>query len=94
MPRKVLPVEEATNDGSRALRVLLRRLTLGQLARQLKCAVSSVRKWALGARTPTAHWRAKMYEVLGVPLDSWERQREHVTTDYDEEGPATSRCRA
>lgn len=74
MPRKVLAVDEATNEGSRALRALLRRLTLGQLARMLKCTPSTVRKWAVEIRTPTAKWRERLLDELGIPLEAWERR--------------------
>ena len=73
MPRKVLPVEEATNDGSRALRELLRRLTFGQLAKRLTCTPSTVRKWAKELRMPTAAWRERMFLLLDIPLGAWER---------------------
>lgn len=72
MARQILRASESPNDGVRRLRELLRYQSAARLAMRLGCDSTAVRRWARGARTPSPAWRERLYDVLGIPVESWE----------------------
>lgn len=80
---------DATNEGSRQLRELLRKSTFGALARRLRCDERSVRWWASEKFKPARVMRARMKDVLSIPEDAWD---DKPSSDvYAGEDPATTR---
>lgn len=65
---------EATSEGQRRLRVLLRRLTFGAIARVLRCDESTVRGWAKRPTRPHLTMRAAMERApqIGIPEWTWD----------------------
>jgi len=70
--RALLLPREATNEGARRLRELLRKQTFGGLARRLRCDERSVRSWAREENRPSLVMRARIAEVLGILEDAWD----------------------
>lgn len=80
---------DATSEGSRQLRELLRKQTFGSLARRLRCDERSVRWWASERFKPSRLMRARMFEVVAIPEDAWDVP---PSSDlYAGEDPATTR---
>lgn len=75
MPRTILAVEEAPNEGARRLRALLLTRSLGQIAQRLACTTTAVRHWARGDRMPSSSWRDAMADELGIPAAAWQTDR-------------------
>lgn len=87
--RALLLPREATNDGARRLRELLRKQTFGGVARRLRCDERSVRSWAREENRPSLVMRARIRDVLGVLEDAWD---DAPTSDvYDAADPPTTR---
>lgn len=70
--RKVLRAVDASNEGVRRLREILRSRSAAVVAKRLGCDSTAVRRWAREERTPTPEWRKVLDEVLGIPESSWE----------------------
>ena len=71
--RALLAPCDATNEGTRRLRELLRRQTFGAISRRLKCNERSVRHWAREEAKPGLLLRARVEEVLGIPAAAWDQ---------------------
>ena len=70
--RADLPVEQATNEGARRLRVLLLTQTFAQIARHLLCDEGAVRHYARMKRKPNAPLRKRARSVFDIPDDAWD----------------------
>lgn len=70
--RRILRPNEASNDGVRRLRELLRSKSAVTLARALACDPTAVRRWAREERAPGPEMRDAMEKYLGIPMTSWE----------------------
>src|SRR5688572_25601704 len=87
--RALLLPRDATNEGSRRLRELLRKHTYAALARRLRCDEGTVRRVARELGKPGLLLRARAYEVLGITEPSWD---EAPSSDvYAGEEPETTR---
>jgi transcriptional regulator with XRE-family HTH domain len=73
-PRALLLPDEATSEGARLLRAILRRQTFGAIARRLGCDESLVRRWAREERRPSRVLRLRAADVLGIPGASWDER--------------------
>lgn len=72
MARKLLRAIDASNEGVRRLRELLRTRSAATLARKLACDSTAIRRWAREDRMPTAEWREALERELGIPRGAWE----------------------
>lgn len=72
MARELLRPTDATNEGARRLRELLRRRTFGALAKQLRCDERAVRMWAREEAKPSLLLRARVEDVLGIGANTWD----------------------
>lgn len=89
--RALLLPRDATNEGSRLLRELLRRKTFGAIARRLRCDERSVRSWAREEAKPGLVLRARAGELLEIADAAWD---EPPSSDvYAAEDPATTKGR-
>lgn len=70
--RALLAPAEATNEGSRRLRELLKKQSFGALARRLRCVGGTVRFWAREERKPNLVMRDRIEIVLGIPAAAWD----------------------
>ncbi len=70
--RALLAPHEATTEGSRRLRELLRRQTFDAVARTLGCDLRTVRLWALEKAKPSRLLRTRVDESLKIPGDAWD----------------------
>jgi hypothetical protein len=75
--RALLLPGEASTEGVRRLREILKRQTFGAVARRLSCEglscdESSVREWAREEKRPSRRYRLRAQEVLGIPGSSWD----------------------
>jgi len=70
--REILRPEEATNEGSRLLRVLLKKHTFGALAKRMRCDERSLRFWAREKWKPSLVLRARGEDVLGIRATAWD----------------------
>lgn len=91
--RALLRPTDATNEGSRLLRILLLRQSFGALAKKLRCDESAVRNYAHERRKPDRMMRARAAEPppagLGIPDDAWDAR---PSSDlYASSEPETSR---
>lgn len=81
--------EEATNEGSRQLRKILRRQGAGWIARRLLCDERTARRYADEAQKPSLQMRARAQDVFGIPERAWD---EEPTPDaYEDGSPSTTR---
>jgi hypothetical protein len=87
--RALLPPTEASSDGARRLRELLRKQSFGAIARRLRCDESAVRFYASEARKPNLVMRARIREVLEIPESSWDEAP--VADPYATSEPPTRR---
>jgi hypothetical protein len=88
--RALLLPAEATTEGSRRLRELLRKQTCAAIARKLRCDESAVRFYAREARTPDLVMRARIREVLGWDEAIWEAPPA-ADDVYSQDAPATTK---
>ena len=88
--RALMRPEDATNEGSRCVRVLLRRMTFGALARRLRCDERSIRRYAREEQKPDLIMRARAYRELAIPEDAWDEAPR--TDPYDNTEPSTRRA--
>lgn len=70
--RALLLPSDATNEGARRLRELLRRHSFGWIARKLRCDEKSVRTWAREEGKPNLQMRARIAQELGLPEVAWD----------------------
>ncbi len=72
----------ATSEGAQILCLLLHRYAAASLARTHRLADSprcmgvdptAIAKWATGTRMPDPRMRVRLLEVLGIPIEAWER---------------------
>jgi hypothetical protein len=81
---------DATNEGSRLLRVLLVRQSFGAIAKRVGCDESAIRHYAHERRKPDRMLRARMHERLGIRDDAWD---ERPSADlYATSEPETARA--
>lgn len=72
MARELLRPSDATNEGSRRLREILRRRTCGAIARLLRCDERAVRMWAREEAKPSRLLRVRAEDVLDIPAHAWD----------------------
>lgn len=72
--RELLRPADATNDGSRRVRELLRRRTFGAIAKQLRCDERAVRMWAREDTKPSLVLRARIEDVFAIPASAWDEE--------------------
>ena len=77
-PRIELPPDEAKSEGERLLRIALSRQTYRAMARRLCVDERAVRRWARGHGKPSRGQRQRAFEVLGIPVQSWDEKPEWV----------------
>lgn len=70
--RALLLPEDATNEGSRRLRKLLRRHSFAAIGRRLRCDERTVRRLAREEGKPSLLIRARGREVLGISELAWD----------------------
>lgn len=70
-PRDLLLPHAATNEGSRRLRLLLRRHSFGAIARFLRCDESSVRAWAKERAKPSLAMRGACERTAQINIAEW-----------------------
>lgn len=87
--RTALRSDEAKTEGSRRLRVLLRRLTYGAIARKLRVDERAVRLWARDERTPSTIMRERWREAYQWDESIWDA--EPVKDSYAGSDPLTTR---
>lgn len=87
--RRLLPPTEATTEGSRRLRHLLRRLTFAAVARRFRCDEGSVRRWAREEGKPSLQYRATGAVVFAIPEAAWDEPP--LIDVYATEAPPTAR---
>lgn len=85
--RELLRPADATNEGARRLRELLRRRTFGALARLLACDERAVRLWAREACRPSLRLRLRAEERLSIPADSWDEAPDSDVYDAGNDPP-------
>lgn len=73
-PRALLLPGEASTDGVRRLREILRRQTFGAVAFRLRVDERSVRRWAREECRPSRLERDRAAEVLGIPHAAWDEE--------------------
>lgn len=73
--RALLLPQEATTEGVRLLRDLLRRHSFAALARRMRCDEGSVRAWAREESKPGLILRARGVDVLGISERAWDDPR-------------------
>lgn len=71
-PRAMLAPAEASTEGVRRLRDILRRQTFGAVARRCGVDERSVRRWAREECRPSRLERERAQEVLGIPYQAWD----------------------
>lgn len=86
--RSPLDPKATTNEGTRLLRELLTRTTFGAIARRLRCDEGTVRHYAREKHKPEGEMRGRMFDVLGIPFDSWDQP---PSSDVYAVDPATTR---
>lgn len=64
--------DEATTEGVRSLRTLLKHSTFNALATQLRCDSRLVRAWGKEEWRPSPRMRERVAEVLGIPSEAWD----------------------
>lgn len=69
--RDLLLPHAATNEGSRRLRLLLRRLSFGAIARYLRCDESAVRAWAKEKSKPSLTFRGAAERTPQIAIPEW-----------------------
>lgn len=72
--RANLSPADATNEGSRQLREMIRKQTYGALARRLRCDERAVRWWASERFKPSLVMRSRLAE-LGIAETAWDAPR-------------------
>lgn len=72
MPHTNLRPSDATNEGSRRIRELLRRTSYGAIARKLRVDERAVRLWAREERVPNAIMRERWRDVYAWEPDIWD----------------------
>jgi hypothetical protein len=72
--RMQLDPRDATNDGSRRLREILRRRTFAAVALDLLCDEGAVRRWAHEKGKPCAILRTRAHEhaTIAIPFSAWD----------------------
>lgn len=70
--RKLLRAIDASNEGVRRLREVLRSRSAAVVARLVGCDATAIRRWAREERTPTAEWRTVLHSELGIAESAWE----------------------
>ena len=70
--RDLLDPKEATNDGSRLLRLLLKEHTAGAIARRMRCDERTIRMWAREESKPGLVLRARGRKVLDIDETAWD----------------------
>lgn len=89
----ILP-EKATNEGSRRLRVLLRKHPFAAIARRLRCDESTIRRMARENGKPSLHIRARARDVLGISESAWDEPCSAPSSDaYEGSDPPTTKIR-
>lgn len=86
--RTIHRAEDATTEGMRLLRIVLRRQTAARLAKRLACTDAAIRLWARGARTPGATMRDVLERELDIAAEAWELE---PTVDAYDADPATGK---
>lgn len=71
-PRALLLPSEATTEGVRILRELLRRQTSRAVARRVGVPHSTVLRWAREEFRPLLPQRARAVAALGIPEAAWD----------------------
>jgi len=89
--RALLLPRDATNEGSRRLRELLRRHTFAALARRLLCDEGTVRRMAHGRGKPSRLLRCRGAEVYGIPEGAWDDPPSRDVYATEEEPLTTKR---
>lgn len=87
--RALLLPRDATNEGARRLRELLRRHTYAWIAKRLRCDEKAVRSWAHEGSKPGLLLRARIADVLRIPEAAWDEPPSKDT--YAGEDPPTTR---
>ncbi len=68
------------NAGQLGIRRALQTRTTRELGKQLACSPGAVSMWAAGKRLPTWRFRQRLHALLGLELDSWEREATELIT--------------
>lgn len=95
--RAVLLPADATNEGSRLLRELLRRMSIGALAKKLTCDEKTVRMWAQEKGKPSLLMRVRIWErraALRVEIRERAWDDPPSADAYSTADPATSKIRS